>query len=184
MRGTCGVGMRSKEYCARMSGEPLMQRGATTLGSDTQGQTARQRRNKDNNNILSLPHCHNALCFFRSSSVRVNAVYCYNNWCWLPASKCIRLRIPEPCVNPPTSGLSRKSLKWYCIPLYSKKAANSRVKLDEDGTTSTSRFDSIIKGIQSALSCCRKKRSSENGTRHKQIMMEVSCNSPSRCAAL
>jgi hypothetical protein len=65
VRGTCGVGMRSKEYCARMSAEPLMQRGATTLGSDTQGQTPRDSRNKDNNNILvatTLPQC--PLLFF------------------------------------------------------------------------------------------------------------------------
>lgn len=51
MRGTCGVGMRSKELCAHMSGEPFMHAAQRPLGNDTQGQ------NKDNNNV----HCHDAL---------------------------------------------------------------------------------------------------------------------------
>jgi hypothetical protein len=87
VRGTCGVGMRSKEYCARMSAEPLMQRGAATLGSDTQGQTPRQRPEQGhNNNILVATTLPQPLLFsFQFSTCKCCLLLSYNNW------RCYRL---------------------------------------------------------------------------------------------
>lgn len=71
-------------------------------------------------------------------------------------------------INPKILGLGNPSRPYYTPPLPSKAEQHLRPQV--------SGFDSIIKGIQSALSCCKRKEAEEAGHVNKQIIMEVFCD--------